>query len=45
MAGVVPAIHAFLAEGRKEEVDAREDGGTPPRDAAGCLCAGITVER
>jgi hypothetical protein len=24
-------------------VDAREDG-SPPRDAAGCLCAGMTLE-
>jgi hypothetical protein len=26
MAGLVPAIHAFLTETRKKDVDAREDG-------------------
>jgi hypothetical protein len=27
MAGLVPAIHAFLAEGSKENVDARDKRG------------------
>jgi hypothetical protein len=26
MAGLVPAIHAFPAEGSQKDVDAREDG-------------------
>ena len=45
MAGLVPAINAFLAEvpARKTWMPAKT--GSPPRDAAGCLCAGMTAER
>jgi hypothetical protein len=41
--GIVPAIYVFWLQAHKKDVDAR--GDTPPRDAAGCLRAGMTLER
>src|SRR5215467_3408965 len=39
MAGARPSASCSLKR-RKSDVDARDDG-SPPRDAAGCLCAGV----
>ena len=41
MAGRVPAIHAFrICPTTKTRMPAKT--GSPPRDAAGCLCVGMT---
>ena len=44
MAGLVPAIHDLsLSLSRKTWMPAKT--GSPPRYAAGCLCAGMTPRR
>ena len=45
MAGLVSAIHVWLAEALQEKTWVPATTGSPPRHAAGCHCAGMTRER
>src|SRR5258708_31080107 len=45
MAGLVPAIYVLLAEVPQERRGCPRRRGPPPRDPAGCHCAGMTLER
>jgi len=45
MAGLVPAIHVFFGEHAARKTRMPVKMGSPTGDAAGCLCAGMTVEK